>query len=140
MGTIIDRRENGGGKSTVNKQRFIKRYRDQIRRAVAKAVSGRKIMDIEQSGQVSIPVKDISEPMFHHGPGGRREGVHPGNRQFVRGDSFERPQQGSGGTGSQASDSGEGEDDFIFTLSREDFLNFFFEDMALPDLDRKSVV
>lgn len=63
MGTIIDRRENGGGKSTVNKQRFIKRYRDQIRRAVAKAVTGRKIMDIEQSGQVSIPVKDISEPM-----------------------------------------------------------------------------
>ena len=137
MGTIIDRRENGGGKSTVNKQRFIKRYKDQIRRAVAKAVSGRKIMDIEQSGQVSIPVKDISEPMFHHGSGGRREGVHPGNRQFVRGDSFDRQQQGSGGTGSQASDSGEGEDDFVFTLSREDFLNFFFEDMALPDMAKR---
>ena len=137
MGTIIDRRENGGGKSTVNKQRFIKRYKDQIRRAVAKAVSGRKIMDIEQSGQVSIPVKDISEPMFHHGSCGRREGVHPGNRQFVRGDSFDRQQQGSGGTGSQASDSGEGEDDFVFTLSREDFLNFFFEDMALPDMAKR---
>ena len=137
MGTIIDRRENGGGKSTVNKQRFIKRYKDQIRRAVAKAVSGRKIMDIEQSGQVSIPVKDISEPMFHHGSGGRREGVHPGNRQFVRGDSFDRQQQGSGGTGSQASDSVEGEDDFVFTLSREDFLNFFFEDMALPDMAKR---
>ncbi|CAJ0821727.1 MULTISPECIES: YeaH/YhbH family protein [Ralstonia] len=137
MGTIIDRRENGGGKSTVNKQRFIKRYKEQIRRAVAKAVSGRKIMDIEQSGQVSIPVKDISEPMFHHGSGGRREGVHPGNRQFVRGDSFDRQQQGSGGTGSQASDSGEGEDDFVFTLSREDFLNFFFEDMALPDMAKR---
>ena len=137
MGTIIDRRENGGGKSTVNKQRFIKRYKDQIRRAVAKAVSGRKIMDIEQSGQVSIPVKDISEPMFHHGSGGRREGVHPGNRQFVRGDSFDRQQQGSGGAGSQASDSGEGEDDFVFTLSREDFLNFFFEDMALPDMAKR---
>ena len=137
MGTIIDRRENGGGKSTVNKQRFIKRYKDQIRRAVAKAVSGRKIMDIEQSGQVSIPVKDISEPMFHHGSGGRREGVHPGNRQFVRGDSFDRQQQGSGGTGSQASDSGEGEDDFVFTLSPEDFLNFFFEDMALPDMAKR---
>ena len=139
MGTIIDRRENGGGKSTVNKQRFIKRYRDQIRRAVAKAVTGRKIMDIEQSGQVSIPVKDISEPMFHHGSGGRRDGVHPGNKEFIRGDSFDRPQQGSGGSGSQASDSGEGEDDFIFTLSREDFLNFFFEDMALPDLAKRSL-
>ncbi|CAG2155601.1 YeaH/YhbH family protein [Cupriavidus numazuensis] len=137
MGTVIDRRENGGNKSAVNKQRFIKRYREQIRQAVAKAVSGRKIMDIEQSGQVSIPVKDISEPIFHHGPGGRREWIHPGNKKFVRGDSFDRQQQGGGGTGSRASDSGEGEDDFVFTLSREDFLNFFFEDMALPDLAKR---
>ena len=137
MATVIDRRENGGNKSAVNKQRFIKRYREQIRQAVAKAVSGRKIMDIEQSGQVSIPVKDISEPIFHHGPGGRREWIHPGNKKFVRGDSFDRQQQGGGGTGSRASDSGEGEDDFVFTLSREDFLNFFFEDMALPDLAKR---
>jgi len=137
MATVIDRRENGGNKSAVNKQRFIKRYREQIRQAVAKAVSGRKIMDIEQSGQVSIPVKDISEPIFHHGPGGRREWIHPGNKKFVKGDSFDRQQQGGGGTGSRASDSGEGEDDFVFTLSREDFLNFFFEDMALPDLAKR---
>ncbi|CAG2141747.1 hypothetical protein LMG31506_02524 [Cupriavidus yeoncheonensis] len=137
MATVIDRRENSGNKSAVNKQRFIKRYREQIRQAVAKAVSGRKIMDIEQSGQVSIPVKDISEPIFHHGPGGRREWIHPGNKKFVRGDSFDRQQQGGGGSGSRASDSGEGEDDFVFTLSREDFLNFFFEDMALPDLAKR---
>lgn len=137
MATVIDRRENGGNKSAVNQQRFIKRYREQIRHAVAKAVSGRKIMDIEQSGQVSIPVKDITEPIFHHGQGGRREWIHPGNKKFVKGDSFDRQQQGGGGTGSRASDSGEGEDDFVFTLSREDFLNFFFEDMALPDLAKR---
>ena len=47
MATVIDRRENGGNKSAVNQQRFIKRYREQIRQAVAKAVSGRKIMDVE---------------------------------------------------------------------------------------------
>jgi len=137
MASVIDRRENGGNKSAVNKQRFIKRYKDQIRQAVAKAVSGRKIMDIEQSGQVSIPVKDITEPIFHHGAGGRREWIHPGNKKFVKGDSFDRQQQGGGGTGSRASDSGEGEDDFVFTLSREDFLNFFFEDMALPDMAKR---
>ena len=30
--------------------------------------------------------------------------------------------------------SGEGEDEFRFRLSREEFLDFFFEDLALPDL------
>ncbi|ALS59159.1 MULTISPECIES: YeaH/YhbH family protein [Pandoraea] len=137
MSAIIDRRQNGKNKSAINQQRFIKRYRDQIRRAVAKAVSGRKITDIDGSGQVSIPVKDISEPLFHHGPGGRREMVHPGNREFVVGDNFERPPSGAGGGGSRASDSGEGEDDFVFNLSREEFLKFFFEDMALPDLAKR---
>ncbi|MBN9115020.1 MAG: YeaH/YhbH family protein, partial [Pandoraea sp.] len=137
MSAIIDRRQNGKNKSAINQQRFIKRYRDQIRRAVAKAVAGRKITDIDGSGQVSIPVKDISEPLFHHGPGGRREMIHPGNREFVVGDNFERPPSGAGGGGSRASDSGEGEDDFVFNLSREEFLKFFFEDMALPDLAKR---
>lgn len=137
MSAILDRRENGKNKSAINQQRFIRRYREQIKRAVAKAVAGRKITDVDSSGQVSIPVKDISEPMFHHGQGGRREMVHPGNREFVVGDNFERPPPQGGGNGSRASDSGEGEDDFVFTLSREEFLKFFFEDMALPDLVKR---
>lgn len=137
MSAIIDRRENGKNKSAINQQRFIKRYREQIRRAVVKAVAGRKITDIDGSGQVSIPVKDITEPLFHHGQGGRREMVHPGNREFVVGDNFERPPSQGGGGGSRASDSGEGEDDFVFNLSREEFLKFFFEDMALPDLVKR---
>src|SRR5207245_3406616 len=87
-------------------------------------------------GQVSIPVKDISEPMLHHGEGGKRELVHAGNREFVVGDNFERPPKGQG-RGSRASDTGEGEDDFVFTLSREEFLKFFFEDMALPDMAKR---
>lgn len=47
MGMIVDRWESGGGRSIVNKQRSIKRYRDQVCRAVAKAVTGREITNIE---------------------------------------------------------------------------------------------
>jgi uncharacterized protein len=64
--------------------------------------------------------------------------VHPGNKDFVRGDRIERP-KGGGGSGSgkgQASDSGEGEDDFVFSLSKEEFMQVFFDDLALPDLIR----
>jgi len=61
--------------------------------------------------------------------------VLPGNDSFNTGDRIPRPQGGGGGQGSgQASDSGEGEDAFTFALSREEFLEFFFEDMELPDL------
>jgi uncharacterized sporulation protein YeaH/YhbH (DUF444 family) len=135
MSEIIDRRANGRRKSAGNQQRFLKRYRAQVREAVARAVAQRRIADTDKGGNVTIPSRDLAEPSFSFGPGGRRERVLPGNREFVTGDRVPRPQGGGGGGGSgQASDSGESEDAFTFALTREEFLEFFFEDMELPDL------
>ncbi|MBK9348287.1 MAG: YeaH/YhbH family protein [Burkholderiales bacterium] len=135
---IIDRRLAGKNKSIGNRERFIRRYKEQIGEAVRRAVSGRGIRDMEQAENISIPKKDISEPIFHHGQGGVRDTVHPGNKDHVRGDKIARPKGGSG-SGSQASDSGEGEDDFTFTLSKEEFMQLFFEDLALPHLVRTQI-
>ena len=133
MSQLIDRRLNGKNKSAVNRQRFIKRFKSQIKRAVSDAIAGRSISDVEQGENIRIPKRDISEPNFHHGQGGIVDRIHPGNNDFVTGDRIQRPSGGQG-QGNQASDKGEGEDDFIFELSRDEFLEFFFEDLALPDL------
>ncbi len=134
---IIDRRLSGKNKSIGNRERFLRRYKEQIREAVKRAVDGRSIRDIERAEDVTIPKKDISEPVFRHGSGGTREMVHPGNKEYVRGDRIERPKGGAGGKGKgKASDSGEGEDDFTFTLTKEEFMQVFFEDLALPHLVR----
>ena len=45
---IIDRRLAGKNKSIGNRERFLRRYKDQIREAVRDAVDGRGIRDIEQ--------------------------------------------------------------------------------------------
>ncbi|HJU50196.1 MAG TPA: YeaH/YhbH family protein [Pseudogulbenkiania sp.] len=134
MAHIIDRRLNGKNKSAVNRERFLRRFKAQIKEAVSKAIKGRSITDIDSGEKVSIPVKDVSEPVFHHGKGGVTENVHPGNEEFIKGDRFNRPQGGAGGGGGKASQDGEGEDDFAFELSREEFMNVFFEDLALPNL------
>jgi uncharacterized sporulation protein YeaH/YhbH (DUF444 family) len=91
------------------------------------------VKDLDKGEKVSIPAKDTSEPFFHHGQGGYRERVHPGNKEFQQGDKITRPDEASG-RGNGASDSGEGQDEFIFELTREEFLNFFFEDLELPNL------
>ena len=137
MQHIIDRRLAGKNKSIGNRERFLRRYKDQIKEAVKRAIDGRGIRDVERGEDIHIPKKDLSEPVFGHGPGGVRETVHPGNHDYMRGDRIERPKGGSGGPGGgQASDSGEGEDDFVFALSKEEFLQVFFEDLALPHLVR----
>ncbi|MBV8628313.1 MAG: YeaH/YhbH family protein, partial [Paraburkholderia sp.] len=41
---------------------------------------------------------------------------------------------GGGGGGSSASNEGEGQDDFVFELSREEFMQYFFDDLELPRL------
>ena len=138
MQQIIDRRLAGKNKSIGNRERFLRRHKEQIREAVKRAIDGRSIKDIERGEDIHIPKRDLSEPVFGHGQGGVRETVHPGNQDYIRGDRIERP-KGGGGAGSgkgQASDSGEGEDDFVFSLSKEEFMQVFFDDLALPNLTR----
>lgn len=135
MSQIIDRRVNGKNKSAVNRQKFIRRYKKHLKKAVEESVSKRSIKDMERGESVNIPSKDISEPTFGIGQGGTRETIYPGNDEFITGDTIPRPRGGAGqGQGKEASDSGEGEDDFTFTLSREEFMNLFFEGLELPDM------
>jgi uncharacterized sporulation protein YeaH/YhbH (DUF444 family) len=131
---IIDRRLAGKNKSIGNRERFLRRHQDQVRDAVRRAVDGRGIRDMERGEDIHIPKRDISEPAFGHGTGGTREMVHPGNQEYVAGDKIERPKGGSGkGSGKgEAGDSGEGEDDFVFHLTKEEFMQIFFDDLALP--------
>ena len=137
---VVDRRLNGKNKSAVNRKRFLERYKKHIKRAVNDAVNNRSITDMEHGESISIPSQDIQEPVFRHGAGGRRTIVNPGNKEYVSGDRIGKPQGGSGQGGSgEASDSGEGMDEFTFNITQDEFLEFLFEDLELPNLVRKEL-
>jgi uncharacterized sporulation protein YeaH/YhbH (DUF444 family) len=76
MTWFIDRRLNGKNKSTVNRQRFLRRYKAQIKQSISEAINKRSVTDVDSGESVSIPTDDISEPMFHQGRGGLRHRVH----------------------------------------------------------------
>lgn len=136
---IIDRRLNPGGKSFANRQRFLRRARAQVRKAVREASSSRSIKDAGKGGEVSIPAGGVHEPHLRRSSqGGVRDYVLPGNKKYVEGDSIARP-DGGAGQGSRASDSGEGEDEFRFALSDEEYLDLYLEDLELPDLAKRQI-
>ncbi len=140
MSYIIDRRLNSKDKNAVNRQRFLRRYRAHIKRAVSDAVSKRSITDIEKGEDISIPRKSIHEPQIAHGGGGKRNIILPGNDRFIVGDRVKRPEGGGGsGGGGNASDSGEGMDNFVFQISQEEFLHYLFEDLELPNLVKRKL-
>src|SRR5438876_12051433 len=129
MATFIDRRVDSKGRSAVNRERFIRRYKKHIREAVDRMVSERSIRDMEKGGMVDIPARDISEPTFRHKPGdGDVDRVLPRNKHFSEGDRVPRPDadgdgQGNGSAGGQ----GESVDSFQFVLSRDEFMSLFFD-------------
>ena len=135
MTYLIDRRLQGKNKSAINRERFLRRYKSQIKDAVGRAIKGRSITDIENGEKVSIPVKDVNEPNFGHAHGGVWETVNPGNKEYQKGDQFNRPRGASGaGRGKAGNSDQTNEDDFIFELSRDEFMNYFFEDLELPNM------
>ena len=140
MAHFVDRRLNPRDKSLGNRQRFLRRARAEVKRAVDKAVAERSIVDAGKGGTVSIPTDGIGEPQFHlSSDSGEREYVRPGNKDFVAGDRIDKPRGAAGGSGREASESGSGEDPFSFALSEAEFLDILFEDLELPDLVKASL-
>ncbi len=137
---IVDRRFDSKNKSSVNRSRFIRRFKGQIRKAVSDAINHRGVRDLDNGGKIGIPGRDIAEPQFSHGQGGVREIVSPGNDRFASGDEVDRPGGAGGGAGrGRASNEGESLDDFVFTLTRDEFLDLFFDELALPHLVKRQL-
>lgn len=141
MSNIIDRRKNTKGKSINNRQKFLKRVEDQIKKAIPDVISQESIKDSNGKGKVKVPIQGIKEPNFRHDPrSGRKHAVRPGNDKFNEGDQVPKPEgEGSSGAGQgRGSNSPEiTQDDFVVILSREEFLKYFFEDLELPNMVKK---
>ncbi len=142
MTQFIDRRLNPKGKSLGNRQRFLRRARTQIREAVQKSLKDSAVADIQKNRKIKISSKGTREPRFRLDPkaGGEHDFVLPGNKEFAPGDEIKKPPGGEGGgRGKDAADFAEGDDDFEFTMTQEEVLDIFFEDLELPNLVRTTL-
>lgn len=132
---FIDRTPESKQKGAGNRERFKKRFNDQLKEQARKIWGDGTIEHIDDG--VEVPVKNIEEPEFRHGPGGRRKYAQPGNDRWLPGDKSKRPTGGiSGGGGTGRSPNGEYEDDFVFLLNKKEFLEYLFEDHELPYLEK----
>jgi len=138
---IVDRRKNPKGKSSENRQRFIKRISGQIKKALPDIVKNTNVKDItSKDKKVKIPVKGIKEPQFTYDKDtGDKKHVHPGNKEYTEGDKIKKPQGGGQGQGGRkgSNDPSITEDEFTVSISKDEFLDFFFQDLELPDLVKK---
>lgn len=143
-GFVIDRRDEHKDKSPTSRDRFIKRYKEIIKKAAADTVQkakGFRDLTTGKDGQehaITIDRKTLDEPTFIHGKGGEHEIILSGNDRWTVGDTLPKPREGGQG-GREGSPDGEGEDTFTFYLDREEFLRLILDDLALPDMVKKNL-
>ncbi len=139
---IIDRRPNPHGKNLENRRRVLVRAREAVQRAARDAVASGKLREVGQERSISIPSDALHEPSLNRVfSSGVRDVVLSGNKVFSPGDRLQRPPsaKGKGGGAGEAGEGGGGEDGFRFILSRDEFLDAFFDDLALPDLVKRQI-
>lgn len=141
-GYIVDRRLSGSNKSVPNRNRFLRRVKSRVAQQVKAMISSGNIGSIfDDAKKITIPIGDISEPTpVYSQDEGVVDMIVSGNTEYRVGDTIPKKKsdgQGSGGNG--AGNGGEGEDSFGFSLTRDEFLKYFFEDLELPNLQDKDI-
>jgi len=139
--TIIDRRnEQRNDPYAANKDRLDRRYRDLYKEKIRDLVNKGSIKDFAKDAHIPIPKRDLRQPIFNSGNSGAHDIVMPGNKEFHVGDIIERPGGGGKGSGGpEASEDGEGEDDYLYApLTQDQVLDIIFKDCDLPNLLKES--
>lgn len=135
---LVDRRKSNKGKSSNNRQKLLNRVRGYIKDSLpvnvdVGGVTGKS--SARNSSPVAVIGNSLEEPSFRYKNYGNVTHILPGNDRFNRGDALDGEGEGEGeGGGNGAGSGGEGEDDIIIHVSRDEFLNVFFEGCELPNL------
>lgn len=135
---VTDRRLNPHGKSLNNRQRFVERVKEAVKSAANKQIKNRDLQD-KSDTEVSVSKDGIHEPQFTYSTEkGGWDHVLPGNQEYSVGDLIARPPGGGGGSGSEGAVDGDGEDDFRFYITYEEYINAILGDLCLPDMIKES--
>lgn len=137
---FIDRTKTGRGSSAANREKYLQRIKASVASAKNISLGGLKTDTNQTLNPITVARQKLHEPVFHYDHrSGDIEYVLIGNKMYERGDELPVKGEGEGqGSGSGAGQGGNGEDDFIVHVTKDEFLNIFFENCRLPNLQQNS--
>lgn len=133
MAVIIDRRLSKRSQNSDNKEKFKERHNETIKRAIKEKLDNGSIKDIMDMDHLDIPISDQEADINIDRK--NMDQVFIGNKKYRKGDTLPKPQDGEG-KGNKAG-KGKGEDDFIYTVTKEDLEEYLYKHLQLPFLTEK---
>lgn len=123
-------------RAAEDRRRHRQLVEDSIKKNLPEILSEEAIIGQSKNRKIKIPIRGLKEYEFIYG--GNRKGVGSGDGSEKRGDRLGSDKTGQAqGKGSGKAGSEEGEDIYETELTIEEIVNYLFEDLHLPYLDRK---
>ena len=134
MAIIREYDTSGRERTAEDRRRHKELIEESIRKNIGSIISEESIIGQNGNKKIKIPVKGIKEYSFIYGKNKRGAAAGDGDerRGDVVGEDAEGKDYGHGGAGDQ-----EGEEIYETEITIEELVNYLFDDLDLPDLDRR---
>jgi sporulation protein YhbH len=120
------------GRAAEDRRRHRQLVEQSIKKNIGQIIAEESI--IGQSGQkkIKIPIKSVKEYQFRYGKNGTGAGTGTGDEE--RGDIFRQEETKGQGAGIE-----KGEDIYETEITLEELINYLFDDLNLPYMERKKL-
>ncbi len=133
MAIFKEGRTGQSDRSQYDRKRHRELVEDAIKRNMGEIIADESIIGQSKNKKIKIPVRGIKEYQFIYGK--NNGGTASGTGKEQRGQVIGRNNQQEKGIGQAGSE--QGEDIYEIEITMDEIINYMFEDIKLPDLERK---
>lgn len=128
---------NGKDRAAEDKRRHRELVEESIKKNIGNIIAEESIIGQSKDKKIKIPIKGIKEYQFIYGNNGTSAGSGDGSEK--RGDRIGEDKAGKSGKGDGQAGNQEGEDIYETEVTIEELINYLFDDLNLPDIDKKKM-
>lgn len=129
---------NGGkDRAAEDRRRHKELVEESIKKNIGSIIAEESIIGRSKDKKIKIPIKGIKEYQFVYGRNGSSAGSGDGSEK--RGHKIGEEKAGKKGQGAGQAGNQEGEEIYETEITIEELINYLFDDMNLPDIDKKRI-
>lgn len=135
MAIFHDYDSGGRDRSAEDRRRHRQLVEDSIKKNIGSIIAEESIIGKSKDKIIKVPIRGIKEYQFIYGE--NRPGVVAGTGQEKRGDLLKGRYNANGSGAGDGAGSAEGDDVYETDITLEDLIQYLFEDLELPNMERK---
>jgi len=127
----------GKDRAAEDRRRHRELVEESIKKNIGNIIAEESIIGQSKDKKIKIPIRSIKEYQFVYGKNGPSVGSGDGTEK--RGEKIGEEKTANGGQGVGQAGNQEGEEIYETEITIEELINYLFDDLNLPDIDKKRI-